>query len=135
MDQFSELQRLGQIESSEAGRVFREFLRSRVRQSLANIMAEEVRELCGPKYRPALEAEKGFRRLMGYKDRPRRWVENCGAASTRKGRKQSRGPCTQSASGEPLARNHRTGGFRQGAKPVRLRRPFPVSRLARHVFG
>ena len=54
MDQFSELQCLGQIESSEAGRVFREFLRSQVRQSLVNIMAEEVRELCGPKYRPAI---------------------------------------------------------------------------------
>ena len=57
MDQFSELQRLGQIDSSEAGRVFREFLRGQVRQSLVNIMAEEVRELCGPKYRPAAEAD------------------------------------------------------------------------------
>ena len=45
MDQFNELQRLGQIESSEAGRVFREFLRSHIRQSLVNIMAEEVQEL------------------------------------------------------------------------------------------
>ena len=56
MDQFSELQCLGQIESSEAGRVFRDFLRSQVRQSLVSIMAEEVQELCGPKYRPAKDA-------------------------------------------------------------------------------
>ena len=57
MDQCSELRRLGQIESSEAGRVFREFLRSQVRQSLVSIMAEEVRELCGPKYRPASDVD------------------------------------------------------------------------------
>jgi len=57
MDQFSELQCLGQIDSSEAGRVFREFLRGQVRQSLVNIMAEEVGELCGPKYRPAPETD------------------------------------------------------------------------------
>ncbi len=57
MDQFSELRGLGQIESSEAGRVFREFLRGQVRQSLVNIMAEEVRELCGPKYRPMVDAD------------------------------------------------------------------------------
>jgi len=57
MDQFSELRRLGQIDSSEAGRVFREFLRGQVRQSLVNIMAEEVQELCGPKYRPASDSD------------------------------------------------------------------------------
>ena len=57
MDQFSELQHLGQIESSEAGRVFREFLRSQVRQSLVSIMSEEVRELCGPNYHPATDAD------------------------------------------------------------------------------
>ena len=56
MDQFSELRRLGQIDSSEAGEVFREFLRSKVRESLVSIMADEVRELCGPKYRPATDA-------------------------------------------------------------------------------
>jgi putative transposase len=56
MDQISELRSLGQIDSSEAGRVFREFLRGQVRQSLVNIMAEEVRQLCGPKYHPALDA-------------------------------------------------------------------------------
>jgi putative transposase len=57
MDQFSELRRLGQMDSSEAGRVFREFLRGQVRQSLVNIMAEEVQELCGPKYRPASDTD------------------------------------------------------------------------------
>lgn len=57
MDQFSVLRSLGQIDSSEAGRVFREFLRGQVRQSLVNIMAEEVRQLCGPKYHPAADAD------------------------------------------------------------------------------
>ena len=57
MGQFSELRSLGQIDSSEAGQVFREFLRGQVRQSLVNIMAEEVRELCGPKYYPAADAD------------------------------------------------------------------------------
>ena len=52
MEQFSVLQSLGQIDSTEAGRVFREFLRGQVRESLVSIMAEEVRELCGPKYHP-----------------------------------------------------------------------------------
>ena len=42
MDQFSELRSVGQIDSSEAGRMFREFLRGQVRQSLVNIMVEEV---------------------------------------------------------------------------------------------
>ncbi len=57
MDEFSELRSLGQIDSSEAGRVFREFLRAQVRQSLVSIMVEEVRELCGPKYHPAPDAD------------------------------------------------------------------------------
>lgn len=38
MDQFSELQCLGQIDAGEAGRVFRELLRGQVRQSLVNII-------------------------------------------------------------------------------------------------
>lgn len=57
MDEFSELRSLGQIDSSEAGQVFRGFLRGQVRQSLVNIMAEEVRQLCGPKYHPAPDAD------------------------------------------------------------------------------
>lgn len=57
MDQFSELRRLGQIDSGEAGEIFREFLRGKVRESLVNIMAEEVAELCGPKHRPSRDAE------------------------------------------------------------------------------
>lgn len=52
MDQFSELRDLGQMDSSEAGRTFREFLRASVRQCLVNVMAEEVGQLCGPKHRP-----------------------------------------------------------------------------------
>ena len=57
MDQFSELRQLGQMESSEAGRTFREFLRASVRQCLVNVMADEVRQLCGPKHRPAAEVD------------------------------------------------------------------------------
>ena len=57
MDQFSEFRRLGQMESSEAGRTFREYLRASVRESLVRVMAEEVCELCGPKHRPTADAE------------------------------------------------------------------------------
>ena len=57
MDQSSVLRSLGQIDSSEAGRVFREFLRGQVRESLVSIMAAEVRGLCGPKYHPAPDAD------------------------------------------------------------------------------
>ena len=56
MDKFSELRRLGQIDSGEAGEFFREFLRGKVRESLVSIMTDEVLELCGPKYRPAADA-------------------------------------------------------------------------------
>jgi hypothetical protein len=52
MDQSSVLRSLRQIDSSETGRVFREFLRGQVRESLVSTMAAEVRELCGPKYHP-----------------------------------------------------------------------------------
>lgn len=57
MDQFNEWRRLGQIDSGEAGEIFREFLRGKVRESLVSIMAEEVGELCGPKHRPTDDAE------------------------------------------------------------------------------
>ena len=58
MDQFSELRCLGQMDSSEAGRAFREFLRASVRQCLVNVMASEVRQLCGPKYHPATDVDR-----------------------------------------------------------------------------
>ena len=57
MDQFSELRSLGQIDSSEAGRVFREFLRGQVRQSLVNIMAEEVRRVVRAEISPRPDAD------------------------------------------------------------------------------
>jgi putative transposase len=57
MEQFSELRQLGQIDSSEAGEFFRAFLRGKVRESLVSIMAEEVGELCGPRHRPAADAD------------------------------------------------------------------------------
>ena len=63
MDQFSELRCLGQMDSSEAGRTFREFLRASVRQCLVNVMGEEVRQLCGPKYHPAADVD--CRRSVG----------------------------------------------------------------------
>jgi putative transposase len=58
MEQFSELRCLGQMDSSEAGRTFREFLRASVRQCLVNVMADEVRQLCGPKHRPIPDAHE-----------------------------------------------------------------------------
>jgi hypothetical protein len=54
MEHFSELHQLGQLDSSEAGEIFRAFLRGKVRECLVNVMAEEVAELCGRKASPYL---------------------------------------------------------------------------------
>jgi len=56
MDQCSLIALLGQANASEAGDVFREFLRGGVRLMLADVLAAEVNGLCGAKYRPADDA-------------------------------------------------------------------------------
>ena len=56
MDQCSLIELLGQASVSEAGRVFREYLRGGVRMMLAEVMADEVVELCGEKYHPSENA-------------------------------------------------------------------------------
>ena len=43
---------LGQVSASEAGVIFRNFLRGGVRQMICEVMAAEVTELCGPKHHP-----------------------------------------------------------------------------------
>ncbi len=57
MDDCSIFETLGQVSSSEAGSIFRNFLRGSVRQMICDVMAEEVSELCGPKHHPN---ESGF---------------------------------------------------------------------------
>lgn len=52
MDDFTTIETLGQVSSSEAGTIFRNFLRGSVRQMICDVMAEEVTELCGPKHHP-----------------------------------------------------------------------------------
>ena len=52
MDQFSLFVQLQQATTAEAGEVFRSFLRGVVRRMFAEVMAAEVEELTGPKYRP-----------------------------------------------------------------------------------
>ena len=52
MDQSNLIELLGQASVSEAGGVFREYLRGGVRMMLAEVMAAEVTELCGEKYHP-----------------------------------------------------------------------------------
>ncbi|MCP4967961.1 MAG: IS256 family transposase [bacterium] len=56
MDQCSLIELLGQASGSEAGEIFREYLRGGVRMMLTQVMAAEVAELCGPKYHPSEEA-------------------------------------------------------------------------------
>ncbi len=56
MDQSSLIELLGQASGSEAGDIFREYLRGGVRMMLAEVMAAEVAELCGPKYHPSEDA-------------------------------------------------------------------------------
>ena len=52
MDDSNLIKTLGQVSSSEAGSVFRDFLRGGVRQMICEVMAAEVSELCGPKHHP-----------------------------------------------------------------------------------
>lgn len=53
MDDCSIFSTLGQVSSSDAGAVFRDFLRGSVRQMICEVMAAEVNELCGPKHHPS----------------------------------------------------------------------------------
>lgn len=53
MDESILLRELGQVSSSEAAAVFREYLRGCVREMLSDVMAAEVTELCGVKHRPS----------------------------------------------------------------------------------
>jgi transposase-like protein len=53
MSDNSVLEALGQVEPSAAGDVFRDWLRGEMRALIADILAEEVTELCGPAYKPA----------------------------------------------------------------------------------
>ena len=53
MDESILLRELGQVSSEDAGVVFRAYLRGCVRQMLKDVMAAEVTELCGAKYRPS----------------------------------------------------------------------------------
>jgi transposase-like protein len=52
MDDLTLIETLGQVSSSEAGSIFRNFLRGGVRQMICEVMAAEVNELCGPKHGP-----------------------------------------------------------------------------------
>ena len=56
MDQCSLIGLLGQASVSEAGGIFREYLRGGVRMMMAEVMAAEVAGLCGQKYHPTEEA-------------------------------------------------------------------------------
>lgn len=53
MNEHNFLSHLGQVSSSEAGEVFRDFLRGSIRSMICEVMSAEVSELCGPKYSPA----------------------------------------------------------------------------------
>lgn len=50
------LERLGQVEAEDVGRVFREYLRGVSREMLIKVMADEVEMLCGPAYSPDPDA-------------------------------------------------------------------------------
>lgn len=59
MDEVSVLQLLGQVSGSDAGHVFREFLRGSVRSMISEVLAAEVTQLCGEKYSP--EGSENYR--------------------------------------------------------------------------
>lgn len=48
MEDLTLIETLGQVSSSEAGSIFRNFLRGGVRQMICEVMAAEVNELCDP---------------------------------------------------------------------------------------
>jgi transposase-like protein len=52
MDDPNLFEALGQVSASEAGAIFRNFLRGGVRQMICEVMAAEVSDLCGPKHHP-----------------------------------------------------------------------------------
>ena len=52
MDDCNIFEPLGQVSSSEAGLIFRNFLRGSVRHLISSVMAEEVEALCGLKHQP-----------------------------------------------------------------------------------
>ena len=56
MDKSTLIAQLGQVDAQTAGKIFREYLRGSVRQMLAAVMAEEVAELTGEKYRPEVDS-------------------------------------------------------------------------------
>jgi len=51
------LEALNQVESHEAGEIFRSFLRETVRKSYLEVLLHEVSALCGPKYKPLKDSE------------------------------------------------------------------------------
>ena len=56
MDQCNLMELLGQASVSEAGGIFREYLRGGVRMMIAEVMAAEVTQLCGTKHHPSEDA-------------------------------------------------------------------------------
>jgi putative transposase len=56
MDKSTLIAQLGQVDVQAAGEIFRGYLRGSVRQMLAAVMAEEVAELTGEKYRPEIDS-------------------------------------------------------------------------------
>ena len=59
-DKGTVLEALGQVQTEEVGRVFREYLRGVTRDILVEVMAQEVSELCGQAYHP--DEESGYYR-------------------------------------------------------------------------
>jgi putative transposase len=63
-------EQLGQVAASEAGDVFRNYLRGAVRRMFVDVMAAEVEELTGPKYHPT---DDRVHRRAGSADRDVPW--------------------------------------------------------------
>ena len=57
MSDNSVLEALGQVEPSAAGDIFRDWLRGEMRTLIADILAEEVTELCGSAYKPSADSD------------------------------------------------------------------------------
>ena len=65
MDDLNLTEALGQVSASEAGVIFRNFLRGGVRQMICEVMAAEVTELCAPSITPTIAATSVQDRVQG----------------------------------------------------------------------
>ena len=57
MDNSNVLEVLGQADFGSAGEIFRDYIRTATRDMIMDVMASELEQLCGPRYRPDADSD------------------------------------------------------------------------------